>query len=401
VENDSNYIELFAQEQRRKNLSEGTIRVRTGQLAAVRAGFGSFDVITRRTLEKWLNEQQHNTRTQRSYISTLAEFFKWGMKCNFFEEDPTERISRPEISAKVQEIRDEDVARVLGAATKPALRSWLALMAYQGLRCKEVAALTAGAIDLDARPPTLALDGGASAQRKSSILHSEVIASLNAMPVARGRLFPEEDSASVSRKIARHFTSCEADGSSNSLLWWYRSQVQKFGQNFDRDTSAHLSDEPELTPIEMSIMAALDQQVPGESSCYRQATRDLNDPSRIAFRGVATEYRELVRVVLDRLAPDDIVKASPGFKLEQDQIKPTQVQKTRFILKSHGVSDTARHVPETTIDLIEEHVGTFARNIYRRTSNSLHTDTDRSDVKQIKMYVDALLSEILQVHRPI
>lgn len=399
MDDEASYISLFAQEQKRRGLSEGTIRVRSGQLVAVRAAFGSFDSVTRRKLEKWLKEQQHNTRTQRSYISTLAEFFKWGVRCNFFEEDPTEGITRPEIAAKVQEIRDEDVAMVLASATKPALRCWLALMAYQGLRCQEVATLTKGDIDLEVGPPVLRLHGGVSAQRKTSVLHPDVVASLRAISMSQIELFPDEDSASVSRKIARHFTSCAVTGSSNSLLWWYRNQVQNFGRNFDREPSTDLSGAPELTPIERSIITALDEQVPGESPCYRQAIHDLSDESRIAFRGVATEFRELVRVVLDTLAPLEAVTTSPGFTLERGETRPTQIQKARFILKAHGTGRTARDVPETTLELIEESVASFARNIHRRSSNALHTDTDRSEVQQIKLYVDALLAELLEIHR--
>ena len=65
------------------------------------------------------------------------------------------------------------------------------------------------------------------------------------------------------------------------------------------------------------------------------------------------------RVVLDTLAPDSVLIASPGFKLEPGQTKPTQIQKARFNLKSNRVGTTARDVPETTVDIIEDSVASF------------------------------------------
>ena len=305
----------------------------------------------------------------------------------------------PIFSQSTKKYRDKDVAKVLSAASRPEIRAWLVLMAYQGLRCQDIAELRRESVDLEASPPLLKLGDEKTNWGGSTVLHHEVVSSIRALPIVRGSLFPTETSASISRKIARHFAASGVTGSSNSLLWWYRENVQNLGRSFDREVSSGRTREVELTPIELSVVAALDRLVPGESPCYLQAVSDLNDQNRIAFRGVATEFRELVRVVLDVLAPDSTLMASPGFKLEPGQPKPTQIQKARFILKSNRVSTTARAVPETTVELVEDSVATFARNIHRRSSNALHTETDRSEVQQIKMYVDALLTELLEVHR--
>lgn len=393
MEADYDFVALFARDQRQRNLNARTVEVRTGQLKKVREALGPFEDISRRQLERWLQDQQPNSKTRGSYMSTLSEFFKWGVRCNFFSEDPTDGLRRPTVvAARKQDVGDSDVAEVLAAATSPGLRCWLALMAYQGLRSGEVADLQKQMVDLQSRPPILKLEGDGSGRQRSAVLHAEVVNSLGSVDsTGRGTLFPGENAASISRKVGRHFKRSLGHGSSESLLRWYRTQVQDRGQNFDRQLSNQ--EELPLTPIERQLLNALDQQVPGVSQTYRQSIVDLNDPSRISFRGVATELRELIREVLDKLAPDEQVMSAQGFMLEQGLIKPSQKQKTRFILKGLGIGGSAKDAPETTANLIEDHVATFCRSLYVRSSNSLHADADRQEVRQIKLYVDALLAE--------
>jgi hypothetical protein len=89
--------------------------------------------------------------------------------------------------------------------------------------------------------------------------------------------------------------------------------------------------------------------------------------------------------------------AADGFKLESGRTKPTQKQKARFIMRSR-LGDTAREPPEATLDLIEEHVARLTRGVYGRSSASSHVEVERGEVQQIKMYVDPLLAELLEIH---
>ena len=153
-----------------------------------------------------------------------------------------------------------------------------------------------------------------------------------------------------------------------------------------------------LNANEERIIAALEERVPNGAACYRQALRDLADIERISFRGVANELRAAVWEVLQRLAPDAEVMAVEGFELEQGRTAPTQKQKARFILGSR-LSDTAREPPEATLCLIEEYVARLTRGVYSRSSASIHVEAERGEVQQIKMYVDPLLAELLQIYR--
>jgi hypothetical protein len=92
--------------------------------------------------------------------------------------------------------------------------------------------------------------------------------------------------------------------------------------------------------------------------------------------------------------------AAPGFFLEADQTLPTQRQKVHYILRSRELPSAARRVPEETVSLIEELTGAVARASYTRTSLSAHIASTEHEVRQLKMYVDSVLAELLQVHAP-
>jgi hypothetical protein len=139
--------------------------------------------------------------------------------------------------------------------------------------------------------------------------------------------------------------------------------------------------------------------VPTAALSYEQALRDLAaSDERVSFRGTANELREALRETVDRLAPDDEVIAAPNFKLESGQTGPTQKQKVRHILRSRALAQTARKAPEASIVLIEGLVGSVARASYERSSLSAHISSTHNEVRQLKMYVDSVLAELLQVH---
>ncbi|MDQ2911350.1 MAG: hypothetical protein M3R39_10125 [Actinomycetota bacterium] len=151
--------------------------------------------------------------------------------------------------------------------------------------------------------------------------------------------------------------------------------------------------------VETKIIATLKELLPSASLSYEQALRDLaGSTERLSFRGTAVELREALRETLDHLAPDEDVMNAPGFKLERDRTAPTQKQKVRFILRSRRVPEGARKAPEDSVSLIEELTGSLARASYDRGSLATHVASTEHEVRQLKMYVDSVLAELLQVH---
>jgi hypothetical protein len=107
--------------------------------------------------------------------------------------------------------------------------------------------------------------------------------------------------------------------------------------------------------------------------------------------------REVLRELIDHLAPDEKVMAATGFQLEESLKSPTQKQKVRFILRARRKPTAAVSVAEASLATVEEGVAMLARSTYQRGSVSTHTPTDGSEIRNLKRYTDALLAELLEI----
>ena len=114
----------------------------------------------------------------------------------------------------------------------------------------------------------------------------------------------------------------------------------------------------------------------------------------MSWRGTGTELREVLREVMDHLAPDGDVMAAPNFKFEGELKRPTQKQKVQFILKARK---RAVGTAEGALDTVEEGIANLARSTYQRGSATTHSATDAAEVRKIKNYADALLVELLEI----
>jgi hypothetical protein len=155
---------------------------------------------------------------------------------------------------------------------------------------------------------------------------------------------------------------------------------------------------PTLDSTEARILQTMKTMLPSAAASYEQAIHDLHDGSRLSSRGTAVELREALREVLDHLAPDVEVSRGPGYKPEAGQTKPTMRQKARFVLRSRGHPETAAKAPEDAVGVVEELVASLVRSVYQSGSLSTHVTSARARVKQLKMYVDTVLAELLEVH---
>jgi hypothetical protein len=145
---------------------------------------------------------------------------------------------------------------------------------------------------------------------------------------------------------------------------------------------------------ELRILDTLKATLPNSAKSYEQALRDLEE-EKLSYRGTAVELREVVREVLDHLAPDEPVVKSDGFKLEAGQQKPTMRQKARFILASRDLPASVQKPAEQAADVVDESIARFVRSTYVRGSASTHSAQSRFEVEKLKTYVDAVLTELL------
>jgi hypothetical protein len=159
----------------------------------------------------------------------------------------------------------------------------------------------------------------------------------------------------------------------------------------------HGRTQSDLSRAEELIIYTLENYVPSAAASYRQGILDLQADGRLSYRGTASEFREALRETLDHLAPDNEVTKQSGFKLEENQTRPTMKQKVRFVLVNRDRNKTKREATEKSVDLIESLVGEIARAAYNRASLATHVETTRTEVQRVKRYVDTVLFDLLEI----
>jgi hypothetical protein len=151
-----------------------------------------------------------------------------------------------------------------------------------------------------------------------------------------------------------------------------------------------------VSVTERAILRTLSEMLPASGKSYEQVLRDLTG-SRISWRGTAAELREVLREVMDHLAPDQQVKDAPGFQFEGEQTKPTQRQKVRFILKARRAGSSAIDNVEETLETVDAAIASLARTTYTRGAASTHTAPVSQEIRNLKRYTDAVLAELLVI----
>jgi hypothetical protein len=152
-----------------------------------------------------------------------------------------------------------------------------------------------------------------------------------------------------------------------------------------------------LSSDERLLVEAIEGRVPSAAISYRQAITDLQDDKRMSFRGPALELREVLREVLDHIAPDRDVIAVPNFQLEKGRSGPTMKQKVRYILRSRGVGETNAASPEDSANAVDAIIGNLTRSVYNLGSLATHIASERRQVMQVKRYISAVLHDILEI----
>jgi hypothetical protein len=153
-----------------------------------------------------------------------------------------------------------------------------------------------------------------------------------------------------------------------------------------------------VTPTERRIIEVLARILPAAAASYEQSVLDLGGPARRSYRGAAHELREVLREVLNHFAPDADVMAESGFKLEKDALRPTQRQKALFILRKRRLSKEELTAPGLAASMVDELGAQITRSAYTRGAKDAHTTSSGPEVRQLKMYVDAVLGELLEIH---
>lgn len=204
-------LSKFELDQRRRGLSENSIDYRSGQIKRYESTTGQSLVdASPEEIQVWLdtrtkrNGEAISDKTRACYLTTFSAFFKWGIKKDEITFNPIEKLDRPKTPAGIPNpIPEPDLKRAMAQA-KPMMRCWLALEAYGGLRCQEVAYLEHADIRYDIGK--VMVRHGKGGKERAVALHDAIrdALALYEAPTPSGRLWPDVTPSSVSQRINRY-----------------------------------------------------------------------------------------------------------------------------------------------------------------------------------------------------
>lgn len=214
----------WLRDQRRRNLSEGTIEKResVARRCSTHAGRPMLE-LTREHIEAWLDSRRTVTpRTRYAYISHLAAFFTWAIREDLAVHDPTVKITRPKVHVGLpRPIATGDLRTAIDAAPTVELRAMLKLAAYEGMRCHEIAQMQAADV-LDTHDPPLVLIHGKGGKERLVPLHPDALAELRCHGIPnRGHVFGPYPAWKVSHMIRAHLHDCDVRASAHQLRHWF------------------------------------------------------------------------------------------------------------------------------------------------------------------------------------
>jgi hypothetical protein len=148
------------------------------------------------------------------------------------------------------------------------------------------------------------------------------------------------------------------------------------------------------------IVERLEEFSPAIADSYRQVLSDLEDANRISFRGTANDLREILREVVDGLAPDeDVRRASwyvPTDSEGQRKNRPTMADRTRFAIEAQRTRRGNARQVSTTVERVDDLLGAIVRSTYDRASAAVHSGRARTEVQGQLRYLNAILLELLE-----
>lgn len=131
------------------------------------------------------------------------------------------------------------------------------------------------------------------------------------------------------------------------------------------------------------------------ASKYAQVKLDVETTDRLSWSGSAHEIREVLRGLLETLAPKEAVATEPWYVQDESASGPTHKQRVRYILRTRDSGSKEQKVAEQ-VDM-EDKIGDLVRATYTRASDAAHRTKDRREVRRIVRYFEAFAHDLLDL----
>lgn len=111
------------------------------------------------------------------------------------------------------------------------------------------------------------------------------------------------------------------------------------------------------------------------------------------YSGAVGELRDILTLLLESIAPSEIVQAESSFRFEQGQSRPTRRQRVRYAARQRYRRERTREIA-SDFDLVERLSGVVA-DAYGRSSGLTHTTATREQAYQALKQWESVFAQLL------
>lgn len=222
-------VPVYGDHQRRRGLSPRTIHKTTRSIRQFleHVAPAHLDDVTADHVEDFLATRSISSRSRYWWLSTLHTFYRWAIRNGHATVDPTERIDRPRLRQNLpRPIATADLAFALASAA-PLERAILSVMAFQGLRCQEVAGVERADVLDTVDPPMLLVLKAKGGKQRAVPLHPDTIASLRSLPMPRTGPVFDPRPWHISQTVNSFLHGLGIGDTAHTLRHWYATECYR------------------------------------------------------------------------------------------------------------------------------------------------------------------------------
>lgn len=167
--------------------------------------------------------------------------------------------------------------------------------------------------------------------------------------------------------------------------------ANKVGKPSPPSKQVGLIDASQDDPRAQATAELLQKVHPDLADSYRQVLRDLRDVASLSYRGTASELREILRELLERLAPDNEVVSQAWFTGTETSDGKKRRGPTH---QQRGRSHEFRTLQRNRWAWSNKDYPELVRDMYSRASVASHTAQDLDEIKRQLRYFEALVHDL-------
>ena len=234
------------------HLAPHTMRNYVGKLRGFEAEGGQLKEAQTADIQRWVDSRPGRKgatilpQSAEMALNAFKNFYAWAIEKGIRSDDPTPVVPRT-IAGQRGVISTPEVEAALDA-TDGMERCWAVLMAFEGLKAVDIAALAVDEFNLDDHPPSRNVRPEDRYAGERVPLHPMTVEELKKIDLPpSGSLFPGIDNIRISKNVRQCFRSADLQINPDKLTTYNGS----IGQQDDYPRRSEIGDSPRLASTEV------------------------------------------------------------------------------------------------------------------------------------------------------